>query len=75
MTAAVMDLWRLNVNFVMQFNMQWKIKKICLKNDSGEVHLDTSHAYFYEVQTQLFVCDVDYWDFVVCKFQIVMICI
>ena len=44
-------------------------KKFCLKNENAEVHLDKRHAYYYQVQTQLFVCDVTYCDFVVCTFS------
>ena len=44
-------------------------KKFCLKKSNGNLHLDESHAYFYQVQTQLFVCDVDYADFCVCTFE------
>ncbi len=31
--------------------------------------MDTNHAYYYQVQTQLFLCDVEYCDFVVCTFS------
>ena len=34
----------------------------------GELHLDQNHAY-YQVQTQLFLCDVQYADFCVCTFM------
>ena len=44
-------------------------RNFCLKNHLGEVHLDTNYAYYYQVQTQLFVCDVQYCDFVVCTFS------
>ena len=44
-------------------------KNFCLKNNLGDIHLDTSHAYYYQVQTQMFVCDVEYCDFVVCTFS------
>ena len=44
-------------------------KNFCLKNNLGHIHLDTSHAYYYQVQTQMFVCDVEYCDFVVCTFS------
>ena len=32
------------------------------------VCLDEKHAYYYQIQTQLFVCDVEYADFCVCTF-------
>ena len=31
--------------------------------------LSRKHAYYYQVQAQLFVCDVSYADFVVCTFH------
>ena len=33
-----------------------------------EIKCPFKHAYYYQVQTQLFVCDVDYADFCVCTF-------
>ena len=42
--------------------------KFCLKLSDGKLHLDQSHAYYYQVQTQLFVCNLDYADFCVCTF-------
>ena len=30
--------------------------------------LETSHQYYYQVQTQLFVCGAEFGDFVVCTF-------
>ena len=41
----------------------------CLKIDeNGELHLDPEHSYYYQVQTQMFVCGVRYCDFCVCMF-------
>ena len=40
----------------------------CLVEQENSLYLDHSHAYFYQVQTQLFVCDVEYRDFCVCTF-------
>ena len=40
----------------------------CLVEQENSLYLDHSHAYFYQVQTQLFVCDVEYCDFCVCTF-------
>ena len=34
-------------------------QKFCLKLSDGKLHLDESHQYCFQVQTQLFVCDVD----------------
>ena len=34
-------------------------KNFCLKNDKfGKTHLDKSHAYYYEVQAQIFIYGV-----------------
>jgi len=30
--------------------------------------LDETHTYYHQIQTQLFVCEVDYTDFYVCTF-------
>ncbi len=49
-------------------------KKFCLKKFFGEICLDTNHAYYYQVQTQLFLCDVEYCDFVVCTFSDETVC-
>lgn len=42
--------------------------KFCLKQLDEKLRLDHKHAYYYQVQTQLFVCDVEYADFCVCTF-------
>ena len=44
--------------------------KFCLKMDNGELHLSHEHAYYYQVQTQMFVCNVNYCDFCVCTFPL-----
>ena len=36
--------------------------------NSGSIHLDKKHAYYYQVQTQIFVCEVAYCDFCICTF-------
>ena len=38
-------------------------KKFCLKKIDGSLSLDKTHAYYYQVQTQMFVCDVSYCEF------------
>ena len=43
--------------------------QFCLKASHGELRLDHNHAYYYQVQTKLFVCDVQYADFCVCTFM------
>ena len=42
--------------------------RFCLKKTDGFLQLDNSHAYYYQIQTQLFVCDIEYCDFCVCTF-------
>lgn len=42
--------------------------KTCLSNVDGSMHLNTTHQYYYQVQTQLFVCKASYCDFCVCTF-------
>ena len=42
--------------------------KSCLIVVDGSIHLDKKHAYYYQVQTQIFVCEVPYCDFCVCTF-------
>ena len=44
-------------------------ENFCLKyRPDGTSYLNLSHTYYYQVQTQIFVCDVAYCDFVVCTF-------
>lgn len=41
-------------------------KNFCLKKDEfGNIHLDKRHAYYYQVQAQIFICGVEYCNFVV----------
>ena len=45
-------------------------KNFCLKKDElGNIYLDKSHAYYYQVQAQIFICGVEYCDFVVWTMQ------
>lgn len=40
-------------------------KAFCLQpNQSGDMHLSTTHNYYYQVQGQLAVCTRDYCDFI-----------
>ena len=41
---------------------------VCLQGHEGTLRLDRNHAYYYQVQTQMFVCDVTYCDLCVCTF-------
>ena len=44
-------------------------KKFCLKtNSDGLLCIDPEHSYYYQIQCQLFVCDLEYCDFCVCTF-------
>ena len=41
-------------------------KNFCLKKDEfGKIYLEKSHAYYFQVQAQIFICGVEYCDFVV----------
>ena len=41
-------------------------KNFCLKKDEFfKIHLDKRHAYYYQVQAQIFICGVEYCDCVV----------
>ena len=40
-------------------------KQFCLIQQGDSLHLDYSHAYYYQIQAQLFVCDVQHCDFCV----------
>ena len=42
--------------------------KFCLKESDGSLSLDCTHSYYYQIQTQMFVCNVEYSDFCVCTF-------
>jgi len=35
-------------------------RQSCLNESDGSLHLDPSHAYYYQVQTQMFMCKVNY---------------
>ena len=37
----------------------------CLYILNGELHLNTSHAYYYQVQAQMIICQANFADFVV----------
>lgn len=45
-------------------------KGSCLKKCevSDRVYLDSDHAYYYQTQTQMFLCKVEYCDLCVCTF-------
>ena len=38
------------------------------RRSDGMLCLDPQHAHYYQIQTQLFVCDVEYCDFCLCTF-------
>ena len=43
-------------------------RQSCLVESDGSLHLDKAHAYYYQVQTQMFMCKVEYCDFCMCTF-------
>ena len=40
-------------------------KNFCLIKNGNSVCLDKRHEYYYQVQAQMFICEVEYCDFVV----------
>ena len=57
------------MSHVFDNNSTVSSSKSCLVNAAdGSIHLDKSHAYYYQVQTQIFICKVEYCDFCVCTF-------
>ena len=44
-------------------------KNFCLSEVDGQISLDHCHAYYYPVQIQIFVCDIEYCNFSVCTFS------
>ena len=52
-------------------SIEMSVSKDNLKKASDEsFYLNQEHTYYYQVQTQLFVCDVSYSDICVCTFYI-----
>ena len=45
-------------------------KNFCLEVHEDTLRLNRNHAYYYQVQTQMFVCNVNYCDFCVCTFPV-----
>ena len=43
-------------------------KSCLIKTQDGSIALDKTHTYYYQVQTQIFICNVDFCDFCVCTF-------
>lgn len=41
-----------------------KDSKFCLQHDNGKVQLKMSHEYYYQIQGQLAVCELEYCDFI-----------
>ena len=44
-------------------------KQFCLTTQGDLLHFSQSHEYYYQMQTQIFVCDVEYRDFCVFTFN------
>lgn len=51
--------------FLLKDAKDFNAAKTCLTDSNGAFQLQRGHAYFYQVQTQMAVCQVDYCDFVV----------
>ena len=45
----------------------------CLLQNEDGLELDRTHAYYYQVQTQIFIAKVDYCDFCVCTIRFLLI--
>ena len=43
-------------------------RNLCLEVHEDTLCLNRNHGYYYQVQTQMFVCNVNYCDFCVCTF-------
>jgi len=43
-------------------------KNSCFETETSDINLRARHAYYYQVQTQMQVCDVQFCDFVVGTF-------
>ena len=39
-------------------------KNSCFETETSDINLRARHAYYYQVQTQMQVCDVQFCDFV-----------
>ena len=50
-------------------------KNSYLVTNDGQAKLDTSHSYYYQVQAQIFICDVDYCEFVYTEKDVHIECI
>ena len=63
--------WKLNVRIVRESSVLAAAKedpKFCLKEADDNLTLDKTHSYYYQVETQLFVCDMKYSHFCVYTF-------
>jgi len=59
---------RLNVQIATETPAAREDPKFCLKEVNDKLTLDQMHSYYYQVQTQSFVCDTQYSDFCVYTF-------
>ena len=56
------------------YNYRWdEVVKYVLSNDScfsvdDEIEMNKKHSYYYQVQAQMYICDVSFCNFVVCTF-------
>ena len=74
MTAVARGLWKSSIHNYCHKGQSIEVStqdtKFCIqKNADGVLALEHSHAYYYQIQTQLFVCNADYCDFCVCTFS------
>lgn len=51
--------------FLLKDAQDLNAAKTCPANANGAFQLERSHSYYYQVQTQMTVCQVDHCDFVV----------
>ena len=73
--AAEEESWKSSTLIATSYTRESSIKtavsedpKFCVKEIDGEIRLDNTHSYYYQVQMQMFICDVGYSDFCVCTF-------
>jgi len=66
--AVQMEWWKFNALIVIEriisLTVYCKTPNFVFKrNEEGTLHLDPSHAYCFQVQTQIYVCEVEYCDY------------
>ena len=70
--VAQKESLKLNVHIAIEMSVYDNAttdKNFCLKKCLDDtLRLDHAHSYYYQVQTQIIVCGVEYCDFVLCTF-------